>query len=67
MPSRVIFTRGASYLNARYQWTFIPHLFPQWQARDVAELMAGTTQPMTGYAVVKAGVVDLDNLEVVTI
>ncbi len=60
----VIFVRHNQYLSARYQWTLIPHLFHVWQARDVAELMAGTMQPVTGYAVVSAGVVDLDNLKV---
>ncbi len=59
-----IFTRGNTYLSALYQWTMIPHLFPAWQAADVAELMACTTQPVTGYAVVSAGVVDLDSLKV---
>lgn len=63
----VIFLRNGKYLNDRYYWGDIPHLFPTWQAGDVAELMAGTTQPVTGYAVVGAGVVDLDTLEVVRI
>lgn len=61
----IIITRNKQYLNERYRWGIIPHLFPHWQAGDVLDLMQGTKQPATGYAVVKSGVIDLDGLEVV--
>ena len=60
-----IFTRNGQWLNERYGWGFIPHPFPHWQAGDVLEMMLGTKQPPTGYALVKPGLIDLDRLEVV--
>lgn len=59
-----IFTRYGLWLNERYGWGVIPHLFPDWQAGDVLSLMLGTKQPPTGYAVVKPGVIDLDAVKV---
>ena len=61
----IIITRNGQWLNERYKWGVIPHRFPTWRAGDVLELMLGTPQPATGYAVVKPGVVDLDRLEIV--
>ena len=63
----IIITRNGLWLDNRYGWGVIPHLFPSWQAGDAIELMLGTPQPATGYAVVKPGVVDLDTVEVVKI
>ncbi len=60
-----IFTRNGQWLNKRYGWGPIPHLFQWWQAGDVLGLMLGTTQPPTGYARVSGKVIDLDRLEVV--
>ncbi len=63
----IIITRNGLWLDNRYGWGVIPHLFPSWQAGDAIELMLGTPQKPTGYAVVKHGVVDLDTVEVVKI
>lgn len=60
-----IFTRNGQYLNERYGWGPIPHLFPWWQSSDVLEMMMGSKDRPTGYAMVKPGVVDLDAVEVV--
>jgi hypothetical protein len=60
-----IFTRHGQYLNERYQWGFIPHLFPEWQFPAVLDLVDGWKDKPTGYAMVKPGVIDLDALEVV--
>ena len=60
-----IFTRHGLYLNAFYKWGVIPHLFHEWQAGDVLEMMIACKDRPTGYAVVKPGVIDLDRLEVV--
>lgn len=30
-----LLTRRNKFLNARYQWTDIPHVFPEWQFVDV--------------------------------
>ena len=62
-----IIIRNGKYLSAFHTWEIIPHRFPWWQVRDEISLMLGTTQPPTGYAVVKPGVVDLDAVEVVKI
>lgn len=62
-----IFTRGDKYLDSRYQWGNIPHLFPSWQAGDVFGMSQDWPDKPTGYAVVEPGVVDLDTVEVVKI
>jgi len=59
-----IFTRDGQYLNERYGWGTIPHLFPWWQTGDVLELMMACKDRPTGYARVKPGVVDLDALRI---
>ena len=60
-----IFTRNGQWLNERYGWGTIPHLFPWWQIHDVLILTQGWKDRPTGYAMVKPGVVDLDAVEVV--
>ena len=60
-----IFTRNGQWLNERYGWGPIPHLFPWWQSSDVLEMMMGTKQSPTGYAMVSGKSIDLDGLEVV--
>ena len=60
-----IFTRNGQYLNERYGWWPIPHLFPWWQTGDVLELMMACKDRPTGYARVSGKVIDLDRLEVV--
>ena len=61
----VIITRNKQYLNSRYQWGVIPHLFPHWQASDVLEMMMACKDKPTGYAVVSGKSINLDALEVV--
>ena len=63
----IIITRNGLWLDAFYGWGVIPHLFPSWQAGDAIELMLGTPQKPTGYAVVSGKSVDLDTVEVVKI
>ena len=60
-----IFTRNGQWLNERYGWGPIPHLFPWWQIHDVLILTQGWNDRPTGYAMVKPGGVDLDAVEVV--
>lgn len=60
----IIITRNGQWLNERYQWGILPHLFPTWQARDALELTLGTPQPATGYAVVSGKVIDLDKVKI---
>ena len=60
-----IFTRDGLYLNSRYQWGVIPHLFPHWQAGDVLEMMMACKDKPTGYAVGSGKSIDLDRLKVV--
>ncbi len=60
-----IFQRGDKYLNERYGWGPIPHLFPWWQVGDVILLTQGWKDRPTGYARVSGKVIDLDRLEVV--
>ena len=60
-----IFTRDGQYLNERYGWGPIPHLFPWWQVCDVLEMAHGWKDRPTEWARVAPGVVDLDRLEVV--
>ena len=62
-----IFTRHGQYLNERYQWGNIPHLFPSWQAGDVLDLAMNWKDRPTVYAVVSGKSIDLDQLEVVKI
>ena len=62
--SSVIITRHGQYLNESYQWGVIPHRFPTWQAGDVLELMLGTPQKPTGYAVVSGKSIDLDKVKI---
>ena len=61
----IIITRNKQYLNSRYQWGVIPHLFPHWQAGDVLEMMMACKDRPTGYAVVSGKSINLDALEVV--
>jgi len=63
--SSAIFTRDGQYLNERYGWGPIPHLFPWWQVGDVILLTQGWKDRPTGYARVSGKVIDLDRLEVV--
>ena len=60
----IIITRNGLWLDNRYNWGIIPHPFPSWQAGDAIELMLGTPQKPTGYAVVEPGVVDLDTVKI---
>ena len=62
-----IFIRHRQYLNERYQWANIPHLFPAWQAGDVLEMMMACKDRPTGVARVSGKSINLDALEVVTI
>ena len=61
----VIITRNKQYLNSRYQWGVIPHLFPHWRAGNVLEMMLRCKDAPTGYAVVSGKSINLDALEVV--
>ena len=61
----VIITRNKQYLNSRYQWGVIPHLFPHWQAGNVLEMMLRCKDAPTGYAVGSGKSIDLDRLKVV--
>mgnify|MGYP007100104041 CR=1 FL=1 len=60
-----IFLRGSLFLNERYHWTHIPHLFPEWQTEDVLGLAMGFPDRPDGYAMVSGDVIDLDALDVV--
>ena len=60
-----IIIKDGLYLNSRYQWGVIPHLFPHWQAGDVLEMMMACKDKPTGYAVVSGKSINLDTLEVV--
>jgi len=60
-----IFTRGTKYLNERYHWTHIPHLFPEWQFPAVLRMAMGFTQKPDGFAMVSGNVIDLDALEII--
>ena len=59
-----IFTRDGQYLNERYGWGPIPHLFPWWQVGDVLLLTQDWKDKPTAWAWVKPGVVDLDALRI---
>ena len=60
----VIITRNGLWLDNRYGWGVIPHLFPSWQAGDVFGMSQDWTDKPTGYAVVEPGVVDLDTVKI---
>jgi len=60
-----IIIKDGLYLNSRYQWGVIPHLFHNWQAGDVLEMMMACKDRPTGYAVVSGKSINLDALEVV--
>ena len=62
-----IFTRGTKYLNERYHWTHIPHLFPEWQFEDVLGLAMGFPDRPDGYAMVSGDVIDLDALQIISL
>ena len=60
-----IIIKDGLYLNSRYQWGVIPHLFYHWQAGDVLEMMLRCKDAPTGYAMVSGKSINLDALEVV--
>ena len=60
-----IIIKDGLYLNSRYQWGVIPHLFPHWQAGNALEMMLRCKDAPTGYAVGSGKSINLDALEVV--
>ena len=62
-----IFLRNGKYLNARYYWDNIPHLFPVAYFSRVLDTAMNFKDRPTGFVIVEPGVVDLDALEVVKI
>ena len=64
----IILIRKGKYLDWRYRWADLPHLFPDWQAPAVIRLMTGARvkDAAEGFAVVDTGgVIDLDKLDVI--
>ena len=61
----VIITRHGQYLNERYKWGVIPHLFPEWQVSSVLDLVDRWKDKPEGFAMVEGTSIDLDRLEVI--